>query len=52
MESDTIFRHLQKRGVLTSYWVLNDDDEIKEILKRSPVDGVMTDRPAYVKNLL
>ena len=30
--SDPIMAHLNKRGVLTSYWVVNDDDEIEKVI--------------------
>ena len=48
--ANPILRHLNKRGVFTSYWVINDDDEIQYALKNSEVQGILTDRPAYVKD--
>jgi len=29
--------HLNKRGVFTNYWVINDDDQIRRLLKFSKV---------------
>lgn len=48
--ANPILRHLNKRGVFTSYWVINDDDEIEYALKNTEVQGILTDRPAYVKD--
>ena len=31
-ESYFLFYHMNRRGVLTNYWVINDDDEIHSIL--------------------
>ena len=44
--------HLNKRGILTSYWVINDDDEINKILQTTTTSGIMTDRPKNTKRLL
>lgn len=32
-----MIEHLNKRGILTSYWVINDDDEIKSVIKNTKV---------------
>ena len=37
--------HLNRRGILTSYWVLNSDDEMKYVLEKTTIAAVMTDRP-------
>ena len=44
--------HLVKRGKHTSYWVINDDDEILKVIQSSPIQGVMTDRPTGVKKVI
>lgn len=46
---NSIMRHMNKRGVLTSYWVLNDTDEIKFVLNNTTASAIMTDRPKAVK---
>lgn len=51
-ESNAIFSHLNKRGVLTNYWVLNDDSEIDYVLQSSTVGGIMTDRPKHLARKL
>ena len=40
-----MIRHLNNRGILTSYYVINRDDELTKILKTSDVKSVMSDRP-------
>ena len=52
MTSNALFKHLDQRGVMTSYWVINEDDEINYILKNSTVRGIMTDRPVHAKKLI
>ena len=49
--SDTLFDHLNKRGVLTNVWVLNDPDEI-QLAMNTKVGGIMTDRPAFMKSMI
>jgi hypothetical protein len=49
---NAILKHMNKRGVLTCYWVLNDPDEIKFAIKNTNVAGIMTDRPAAAKELI
>ena len=46
---NAIMSHMKKRGVLTSYWVLNDTDEIKFVLEKTTVGAIMTDRPSLAK---
>ena len=43
---------LDKRGILTVYWVLNNDDEIELVTKNTHARGLMTDRPAAVQKML
>ena len=45
---DPLMAHLNKRGVISMYWVINDDDEVSMALK-TKVAGIMTDRPEFVK---
>jgi hypothetical protein len=51
-EKNAIFRHLSKRGILTNEWVINDDDELKYLLKTSASRAIMTDRPAHFKSII
>eukprot|EP00347_Sterkiella_histriomuscorum_P017021 403350958 len=44
--------HLNKRGVFTNYWVINDDDEILKIMRTTTVQAVMTDRPTRAQQLV
>lgn len=44
--------HLNKRGVLTMYWVLNEDDEILAAVKDCSMAVIMTDRPRHVQSIL
>ncbi len=44
--------HLQKRGIYTAYWVLNQEGEVLHLARTSKVQGIMTDRPATVKPYL
>jgi glycerophosphoryl diester phosphodiesterase len=45
-------RHMEKRGIFTDYWVINDTDEMNKILDRTPVRGIMTDRPSELVKIL
>ena len=45
---DPMIEHLNKRGVFTNYWVINDDDEIRHVLYTTKVSGIMSDRPSRV----
>jgi glycerophosphoryl diester phosphodiesterase len=47
-----MIEHFNKRGIHTNYWVINDDDEVKQILKSGPVRGIMTDRPSEVMRII
>ena len=47
-----MIEHLNKRGVFTDYWVVNDDDDIKRVITTTKVAGVMSDRPSRVKEIL
>lgn len=46
-----IMSHLNKRGVLTNYWVLNDDNEIEKAMSTNAM-GIMTDRPEHVGRMM
>jgi len=39
-----MLRHLDKRGIQTILWVINDHDNLDEITK-FPIHGIMTDEP-------
>jgi hypothetical protein len=47
-----MLEHLAKRGKHTSYWVVNDDDEVRQVVRSTPVQGIMTDRPTGVKKVV
>lgn len=47
----SIFDHLDKRGIQTYLWVLNEDPEFEEAF-RMGVTGVMTDYPAKLRDFL
>lgn len=47
-----MINHLDKRGILTVYWVLNNDDEVEFVVRNTGARGIMTDRPAAVGKLL
>jgi len=44
--------HLEKRGIFTAYWVLNQEGEVMHLARTSKVMGIMTDRPAGIKPYL
>ena len=50
--ANPVLDHLNKRGIFTNFWVINEDDEIEHLMKNSHVRGIMTDRPAYVQKLI
>ena len=50
--ANPILTHMNKRGVLTSYWTLNDNDEILYALSKTSVTGILTDRPEKAKKLV
>jgi len=43
--ANPLLRHMNKRGVLTMYWVLNDDDEVQHVMNHTSTASIMTDRP-------
>lgn len=43
--ANPVVSHLNKRGVLTSYWVMNHEEDINYVLNETDVSGVMSDRP-------
>ena len=47
-----MIEHLNKRGVFTDYWVINDDEDIRRVITTTKVSGVMSDRPSRVKEIL
>ena len=46
-----IFVHMNKRGVFTNLWVINEDDEIDTVYRKTNAAGIMTDRGLHVKQL-
>ena len=44
--------HMNKRGIFTNYWVINDDDEVLQVMRDTPVRGIMTDRPARLQQIV
>lgn len=52
MISPVLFKHLDKRGIQTYLWVLNDDSEFEMAFNKLKVAGVMTDHPTRLKNYL
>ena len=44
--------HMNKRGIFTNYWVINDDDEVFQVMRDTPVRGIMTDRPARLQQIV
>lgn len=47
-----MIEHLNKRGKHTNFWVINDDDEVRHLVKNTPVQGIMSDRPTAVKKVI
>lgn len=43
--------HLQKRGILTIYWVCNYDNDFARAMKLG-ANGIMTDNPATLNDYL
>ena len=50
----SLMRHLQKRGVYTTAWVVNTEEEFQEIKEMygECLDGVMTDRPELLNQFI
>ncbi len=44
-----VLMHLQKRGIYTAYWVLNQPGETTHLHLTSKVQSIMTDRPQFIK---
>ena len=47
-----LWSNLNQRGVMTSYWVINEDDEVNHVLKNTTMGGILTDRPKHVKKMI
>jgi glycerophosphoryl diester phosphodiesterase len=41
-----MIEHLARRGLHTNYWVVNDEDELRAVVRTGPIQGVMSDRPS------
>ncbi|KXJ27763.1 lysophospholipase D GDPD1 [Exaiptasia diaphana] len=48
----SLFKHLEKRGIQTYLWVLNDEDEFELAFDELKVAGVMTDYPTKLSKYL
>ncbi|XP_031573250.1 lysophospholipase D GDPD1-like [Actinia tenebrosa] len=48
----SLFKHLEKRGIQTYLWVLNEDEEFELAFDRLKVAGVMTDYPVKLMEYL
>jgi hypothetical protein len=42
---NSLLTHFNKRGIVTCYWVLNNEDEILYVANETPVMGILTDKP-------
>lgn len=47
-----ISTNLNKRGMFTNYWVINEDKDVEFLHRGTNIAGIMTDRPLHVRNLL
>lgn len=50
--SPILFNHLEKRGIQTYLWVLNEDSEFDFAFNKLKVAGVMTDYPTRLRDYL
>jgi len=49
--STPLFWHLEKRGIIVIYWVMNTEHDYELCVKQN-VNGIMTDLPTSLKNYL
>ena len=47
-----VYVHLNRRGILSNYFVINDAEEVRNLCKNTTVNGIMTDRPQMVREVL
>lgn len=47
-----LMAHYNRRGCLTMYWVLNNEEDIRDVIRDSTVQCIMTDRPKFVQEIL
>ena len=47
-----MIEHLNKRGKHTNFWVINDDDEVRHLIRNTSVQGIMSDRPTTIKKVI
>lgn len=54
LNSKGLFRHLRARGNLVCVWVVNTNEELRELheLYGDQVDGFMTDAPTVLKDFV
>ena len=50
MIANPALMHLQRRGICTAYWVINDESEAIHVLKTSKVQAIMTDNPKKLRH--
>ena len=50
--SGPVVSNLNKRGIFTNFWVINDDKDAKFVYQSTKVSGIMTDRPAHMKKFI
>jgi len=43
---------MNRRGVFTNLWVINEEDEIRKVYTKTNCTGIMTDRGAHTKQML
>lgn len=51
MLQPTLFTHLRRRGIQTWFMTVNTEEDLKVALEAGAT-GVLTDRPAYIMDLL
>lgn len=51
-EANIILTHMNKRGIFTNFWVINDKEDVTDLLKNSNISGIMTDRAMLVKEMM
>jgi len=52
LNNQSLFIHLQKRGIPVYVWILNNEQEFEYAIRKLSVTGVMTDYPSRLQNYL
>jgi hypothetical protein len=47
-----LFEHLRKRGILVTFWVLNNKEDIQRGINLKGCRSIMTDDPPLLKQML